>query len=64
MVAQRLSNQGSSYWLFSRLIFPYDFKTNGMLLTAKAFCFLDKNLAIAPKKFRHFISKNETIRTV
>ena len=26
--------------------------------------FWDKYLAIAPKKFHHFISKNETIRTV
>ena len=45
--------------------FPYDFETKGMLLTAKSFCFFwDKYLGIAPKKFHHFISKNETIRTV
>ena len=28
------------------------------------FVFLDKDLAIAPKKFHHFISKNKTIRAV
>ena len=52
MVAQRLSNHGSSYWLSSRLIFPYDFKTNGKLLTAKSFCFFEINTwPLPPKNF-------------
>ena len=52
MVAQRLSNHGSSYWLSSRLIFPCDFKTNGKLLTAKSFCFFEINTwPLPPKNF-------------
>ena len=27
-------------------------------------CQIDKYLALAPKKFHHFISKNETIRAI
>ena len=50
MVAQRLSNHGSSYWLSSRLIFPYDFKTNGMLLTDKSFCLFEINTRPLPPK--------------
>ena len=52
MVAWRLSHQGSSYWFSSRLIFPYDFKTNGILLTAKSFCFFEINTwPLPPKNF-------------
>ena len=58
MVAQRLSNHGSSYWLSSRLIFPYDFKTNGMLLTAKSFSFFEINTwPLPPKNFIILIQK-------
>ena len=45
-----ISNHGSPYWLSSRLIFPYDFKTNGMLLTGKSFCFFEINTWPLPRK--------------
>ena len=50
MVAQRLSNHGSSYWLSSRLIFPCDFKTNGMLFPDYSFCFYEINTWPLPPK--------------
>ena len=38
--------------LSGRRIFPYHFKTNGMLLTAKSFCFFEKNAwPLPPKNF-------------
>ena len=58
MVALGLSNHGSSYWLSSALIFPYDFKTNGMLLTVKSFCFFEINTwQLPPKNFTIFSQK-------
>ena len=58
MVAQRLSNHCSSYWLSSRLIFPSDFKTNGMLLTDKSFCLFEINTwPLHPKNFTNLSRK-------
>ena len=41
-----------------RLIFPYHFKTNGMILTAKSFCFFEINAwPLPPKNFTNLYQK-------
>ena len=65
MVAYRLSNHGSSYWLPGRLSFLYDFKTNRMLLTARSFCFFEINTwPLPPKNFTILSQKMKRLDSV
>ena len=52
-----LSIFNCDYKLSRRLDFPYYFKTKGMLLTAKSFCFFEINTWSLPQKNFNFFSQ-------
>ena len=58
-----LSILGCDSRLYRRLIFPYRFKRNGMLLTAKSFCFCEINVwPLSPSNFTILTQKLIPVR--